>query len=81
MCESLEPTPKTPEMRNVQTTLKRPPTYHAKIVNGEPRRKKWRGGSERQRAIADLIDIWAKDDPDGIEGGNACAPSSRRPII
>ena len=55
-------------MRNIRTTLKRPLTFHARVVNGERKQEKRRGGSELQRAVADQIDLWAKDDPDGLEG-------------
>ena len=55
-------------MRNIRTTLKRPLTHHAIVVNGERSSEKRRGGSELQRAVADQLDIWARDDPDGIEG-------------
>ena len=55
-------------MRDVRITLKRPLTYHTKIVNGERRREKRRGGSELQLAVADLIDLWASEHPDGVEG-------------
>ncbi len=55
-------------MRDVRITLKRPLTYHAKIVNGERRREKRRGGSELQRAVADVIDLWASEHADGVEG-------------
>jgi hypothetical protein len=55
-------------MRDVCITLKRPLTYHAKIVNGERSREKRRGGSELQRVVAEVIDLWANEHPDGVEG-------------
>jgi hypothetical protein len=55
-------------MRDVRTTLKRPLTFHTRIVNGERRREKRRGGSELQRAVADVIDLWASNHPEGIDG-------------
>ena len=55
-------------MRDVRITLKRPLTYHPKIVNGERRQEKRRGGSELQRAVADVIDLWASKHADGVEG-------------
>ncbi len=68
MYESLDAAPVSPKMRDVRITLKRPLTYHTKIVNGERTREKRRGGSELQRAVADLIDLWASEHPDGVEG-------------
>ena len=68
MCESLDPAPVSRKMRDVRITLKRPLTYHTKIVNGERRREKRRGGSELQRAVADVIDLWASEHPEGVEG-------------
>ncbi len=68
MCESLDPAPVSRKTRDVRITLKRPLTYHTKIVNGERRREKRRGGSELQRAVADVIDLWASEHPDGVEG-------------
>lgn len=55
-------------MRDVRITLTRPLTIHSKIVNGERRREKRRGGSELQRAVADVIDLWAGEHADGVEG-------------
>ena len=55
-------------MTTVRTTLRRPLTFHTKVVNGERKRERRRGGSELQRAVADLIDQWAKEHPGGPEG-------------
>ena len=52
----------------MRITLKRPLTHHTKIVNGERRREKRRGGSEPQRAVADVIDLRASEHPHGVEG-------------
>ena len=68
MCESLDPARVRQNMRDVRITLKRPLTYHTKIVTGERRREKRRGGSELQRAVADVIDLWASEHADGVEG-------------
>jgi hypothetical protein len=55
-------------MRDVRTTLKRPLTHHVRVVNGERKPEKRRGGSQLQRAVADFIDLRAYGDPDGVEG-------------
>ena len=55
-------------MRDVRTTLKRPLTHHTRVVNGERKPAKRRGGTELQRAIADMIDLRAGEHADGIDG-------------
>lgn len=80
-------------MRDIRTTLKRPVTFHTKVVNGVRKPEKRRGGTELQRAVADMIDLWAKDCHDGVAGAlrafmtgdpienfdRTIAPSVRRP--
>ena len=58
-------------MRDIRVTLKRPLTHHIRVVGGERRREKRRGGSELRRAVADVIDLWAGDHSDGVEGRRA----------
>jgi hypothetical protein len=55
-------------MTNLRKTLRRPLTFHTRVVNGELKRERRRGGSELQRAVADLIDQWAGEHPHGAEG-------------
>ena len=55
-------------MRDIRTTLKRPVTLHTRVVNGERKLERRRGGSQLQRAVADMIDLRASDNPDGVEG-------------
>ncbi len=68
MYESLDAAQVSPKLRDVRLTVKRPFMCHTKIVNGERRREKRRGGSELQRAVVGFIDLSANEYPDGVEG-------------
>jgi hypothetical protein len=55
-------------MRDIRTTLRRPMTLHTKVVGGERKIVRRHGGTELQRAVADMIDLRAAEHVDGIEG-------------
>ncbi len=43
-------------------------THHTKVVHGERKPQKRRGGTELQRAVADMIDLRASEHPEGVDG-------------